>query len=126
MIRIIRGIKKEEHINMVSTREKIKMMSVNQISVYHTLLEAYNIMRNSAFIQIQRKSTNTDENNYSLRSCIRKDLKVPERPGIKNFGFTYNGSRLYNKLPKDLRETPNPHTFKTLTKEWIWKNIPSQ
>ena len=117
MIRIIMGFKKEDHINMVHTREKIKMMSVNQISVYHTILEAYNIMRNSACAQIQRKWTNTNENKYSLGGCARKDLKVPERPGIKSFGFTYNGSRLYNKLPKDLRETPNPHTFKTLTKE---------
>ena len=102
------------------------MMSVNQISVYHTLLEAYNIMRNSASVQIQMKWTNTNENKYSLRSNTRKDLKVPEKPRIKSFSFTYYGSRLYNKLPKDLRETPNPHTFKTLTKEWIWKNIPSQ
>ena len=38
-----------------SLKRKIKMMSVNQISVYHTLLEAYNIMSHSSFEQIHKK-----------------------------------------------------------------------
>ena len=44
MIRMILDLKKKDHINMKNVREDIKMMSVNQISVYHTLLEAYNIV----------------------------------------------------------------------------------
>ena len=47
MIRVIYGLKIQNRVNMKNVREKIKMMSVNQISVYHTLLEAYNIMRYS-------------------------------------------------------------------------------
>ena len=100
-------------------------MSVNQICVYHTIQEAYDIMRNSASEQIQMKWTDKRENNYSLRSAKRNDLKVPEKPMPKCLGFTYNGSKLFNLLPKSLRENQNPKTFKTLTKEWIWKNIPS-
>ena len=92
MIRVILGLKKEKHINMVHTREKIKMMSVNQISVYHTLLEAYSIMKNSASVQIQLKWTDTSAKKYSLRSAMRNDLQVPEKPGPKCLGFTYNGS----------------------------------
>ena len=46
MIRVIYGLKRKNHVNMKNVREKIKMMSVNQIAVYHTL-EAYNIMRYS-------------------------------------------------------------------------------
>ena len=40
MIRVIYGLKKQNHVNMKNVREKIKMMSVNKIAVYHTLLEA--------------------------------------------------------------------------------------
>ena len=58
MIRIIYGLKKQNHVNMINVRVKIKMMSGNQISVYHTLLEAYNIMRHSSSEQIHIKWTN--------------------------------------------------------------------
>ena len=125
MIRVIMGLKKEKHINMSHIRNKFQIMSVNQICIYHTILEAYNIMRNGASEQIQMKWTNTRKNNYSLRSITRKDLKVPDKPMPKCLGFSYNGSKLFNLLPKVLRENQNSHTFKTLTKEWIWKNIPS-
>ena len=58
-------------------------------------------------------------------STLNIKLKVPEKPMPKCLGFTYNGSKLFNLLPKNLRENQNPNTFKALTKEWIWKNIPS-
>ena len=125
MIRVILGLKKEKHVNMAHIRKKIQMMSVNQMCVYHTILEAYNIMRNSASEQIQMKWSNKTETNYSLRSAARNDLKVPEKPMPRCLGFTYNGSKLFNILPRNLRENQNPHSFKTLTKEWIWNNIPS-
>ena len=57
MIRVILGIKKEKHVNMMHVRKKIKMFSVNQMCVYHTLLETYNIIRNSASEQIKMKWT---------------------------------------------------------------------
>ena len=40
MIRVIYGLKIQNRVNMKNVREKIKMMSVNKIAVYHTLLEA--------------------------------------------------------------------------------------
>ena len=38
MIRVIYGLKIQNHVNMKNVREKIKMMSVNQIAVYHLSL----------------------------------------------------------------------------------------
>ena len=99
MIKVIYGIKKKNHVNMKNVRENIKMMSVNQISVYHTLLEAYNIMRYSSSDQIHMKWTNISEKKYSLRSITNNDLKVPEKPMLKCLGFTYNGAKLFNMLP---------------------------
>ena len=40
-------------------------------------------------------------------------------------GFIYNGSKLFNMLPPQTRETKDTNTFKTMMKNWIWENIPS-
>ena len=65
------------------------------------------------------------EKKYALRSITNKDLKVPEKPKLKCMGFTYNGAKLFNMLPPQMRETKDSNTFKTLIKKWIWENIPS-
>ena len=36
---------------------------------------------------------------------LHKDLKVPEKPKLKFMGFTYNGAKLFNMLPPQMRET---------------------
>ena len=125
MLRLILGLKKEDHVSMIHTRKNLNMMSVNQICIYHTLLETYNIMRNLASEEIHLKWTDTSEKKYSLRNISKNVLKVPEKPVPKCLGFTYNAAKLFNLLPRNLREMTNENTFKIQTKEWIWKNIPS-
>jgi hypothetical protein len=72
------------------------------------------------------KWTNIGEKKYSLRNIANNDLKVPEKPKLKCLGFTYSGAKLlFNMLPLQMSETKNPTTLKTLSKDWIWKNIPS-
>ena len=83
------------------------MMLVNQISVYHTLLEAYNIMRYSSSEQIHTKWTDINEKKYFLRSITNNDLKVPGKPKLKCWGFTYNGAKLFNMLPLQMSEIKN-------------------
>ena len=41
MLRLILGLKQKDHINMQQVREKIKMFFVNQMAIYHSLLETY-------------------------------------------------------------------------------------
>ena len=55
MLRIILGLNIKHHINMKHVRENIRMMSVNQMNVYHTILEAFNVVRNSSSEQIKMK-----------------------------------------------------------------------
>ena len=102
MIRVILDLDKKKHINMMHIREKIKMMSVNQISIYHTLLEAHNVMMNSSSEQIQRKWKDSSEKRYSLRSVLKNDVKVPEKPLLKCLGFSCNGAKLFNILPRNI------------------------
>ena len=82
-------------------------------------------MRNSASEQIKLKWIDDSEKKYILRSITNSDLKVPEKPNVKSAGFTYWGAKLYNLLPKNIRETQNASVFKSLTKKWIWTNIPA-
>ena len=65
------------------------------------------------------------ERKYALRCITKKNLNVPEKPRLKCLGFTYNGAKLFSMLPIQMKKTENPNTFKTLTKDWIWENIPS-
>ena len=41
MVRVILGLNQVDHVNMRKERDKIKILSVNQMSVYHTVMEAY-------------------------------------------------------------------------------------
>ena len=125
MIRVILGIRKEQHKDMIEIRNKIQIMSVNQMCVYHTILEAHNVMINASSEPIKRKWTDEYETKYLLRNKINKNVKVPEKPLKSCTGFTYSASKLYNILPSNLKQTLNSDTFKVLTKEWVWKNIPS-
>ena len=54
-------------------RQRIKMMSVNQMCCYHTILEAYNVIRNSSSEQIKIRSYNLlTQNTYLfLKTSVR-------------------------------------------------------
>ena len=54
MIRVV------QCVNMQRLREKVRIMSVNQMAVYHTILEVYNIMHNSSSEQIKNKYTHQE------------------------------------------------------------------
>ena len=65
-------------------------------------------------------------NQISVYHTLCTDLKVPaEKPKLKCLGLTYSGAKLFNMLTLQMRETKNPNAFKTMSKDWIWKNIPS-
>ena len=50
MLRVIHGLLRiVQCVNMQRLREKIKMMSVNQMAVYHTIMEVYNIIPQNKF-----------------------------------------------------------------------------
>ena len=125
MLRIIMGLDLKQHVNMKHVREKIKMMSVNQMCVYHTIIEAYNIVKYSSSNQIKMMWEDKLKNTYSLRSESTNSLKIPEKPSKKCIGFTYCGAKLFNQLPKSIKESPNQSTFKFQLRKWIWEKIPS-
>ena len=60
-----------------------------------------------------------------LRYPKKNKYKKFKKPKLKCLGFTYNGAKLFNMLPIKMKQMEDPNTFKTMTKDWIWENIPS-
>ena len=108
---------------MESAREKMKMMSVNQMCVYHVGLEMFNIIVKSSAERVKEKMTLQQNPAYQLRNRNNGEVKVPIKPA-KPY-FSYSGPKLFNYLPEEIRKNSSPKFFKAQLKNWIWKNIPS-
>ena len=98
------------------------MLSVNQMSVYHTVMEAYNITNRTASEQLQKKLSR-HEGKHSERSAANNELYVPKKTRNKCTGFSYLGHKLYNILTTDTKNAKSIDDFKTKLMGWIWKNI---
>ena len=66
------------------------MMSVNQMSVYHTIIETYNVIHKGSSEKIKRKIVNQNEDcAYNLRSKANGDLIVPAKTRQNCQSFSY-------------------------------------
>ena len=85
MLRVIHGLRISNRVNMVELRTKIKMMSVNQMSIYHTIMEVFNIIHNKSSEQISNKYSHHER--HSLRKNTNKkdvsesDVNIPHNYG---------------------------------------------
>ena len=80
---------------MKKAREKMNMMSVNQVYVYHVALEMFNIVVNSSAEKVKEKITLQENPSYQLRNKNNGEVKVPTKPS-KPY-FSYSGPKLYFK-----------------------------
>ena len=125
MLRVVMGLKLEDQTNMEKLRTKIEMFSVNQLAIYHTLIEAFNVVRKSSAELVKSKWEHQNGNRYPLRRNYNMNQRVPEKQRIDCTGFTYHGAKLFNLLPNEIKNCQNSDSFKSQVKSWIWSNIPS-
>ena len=125
MLRLITGHRRSDRINMERLRKKTNMMSINQLSCYHVLLESHNVLVNNSSEQLKAKMLTTRDHVHDLRSGRRGDIKIPPRPSRSCNRFSYTGARAWNQLPKQIRETSLSEPFKRKMKKWILETIPS-
>ena len=101
MIRVILSLKQAQHINMQKVREKIKILSVNQMSVYHTILEAYNITKknllNSFIWNVCMEENILREVQQKIIWKYQKSVKV-------SFILDQKHSLCYQRISKKLRQ----------------------
>ena len=124
MLRILNGKTRSDHTNMQTLREELKVMSVNQLSIYHVAIEMFNIVNNASSEPLQRKMK-LEPRGYQLRSLEDGKVKVPEKGKKSCQGFSYNGPKLWNHLPGHIRKTTIRDIFKEKVKDYIWEEIPS-
>ena len=123
MLRMIFEYKLQGKVNMEKLREKIQMFSVNQMSIYHTLIEAFNVIHYGSADSIQEKWLSYNERVYSNRRS--QDVKIPRVNHISCQGFSWYGAKAWNSLPESVKSIENPDTFKFKIKDLIWETFPS-
>ena len=123
MIRLLNNYRRTDHIEMKTLREKMNIMSVNQLCVYHVALEMFNIVVNSSAERVKEKLILEENPSYQLRNRRNGEVRVPFKPAKPYFSYT--GPKLFNFLPEELRKNTSPKSFKVQLKQWIWDNVPS-
>ena len=125
MLRLVEGKKKSDCTNMARLREEKHMMSVNQMTCYHVLIETFNIVNYKSVETLYNKMMPQETVLRLTRSTDRGDLVVPKKPKDSCMGFSWTAPKLWNKLPHNIRNTKSPYSFKRFVKKWIWdRNIP--
>merc|ERR1711884_493903 len=109
---------------METTREKLRMMSVNQLSVYHTAIEMFNIINQKSSVFLHEEMQ-MQPRGYNLRGMEEGKVQVPEKGKKSCNGFHYMGPKLWNFLPSHIRKTTIRNVFKEKLKDFVWENIPS-
>ena len=108
----------------VDLARKLKMISVNQLSCYHTAIEMFNIVHNKSSPSLYEEMKMVPRG-YSLRGLEDGKVVVPEKGKKSCSGFHYTGPKLWNFLPSHIRKTTIKNIFKEKVKDFIWENIPS-
>ena len=124
MLRLLVNKKRDSHTNMERLRNELKMMSVNQLSCYHTAIEMFNIINNNSSASLHEEMIQVPKG-YGLRGLQDGTVIVPEKGKKSCNGFHYMGPKLWNFLPSHIRKTTIRNIFKEKVKDFIWENIPS-
>ena len=89
---------------------KLKWMSVNQLTCYHSLILIWKVLRNR-----------TPLKNYN--SLIKNRNKVGRIDLVRNT-WSMNPQKLYWTLPQDIINIQKISHFKAKLRKWITTNIP--
>ena len=97
MLRMIFGYKMEDRTNMTTLRSNIQMFSINQLTCYHVLLEAYNVINYGSSDVILKKWCPQEKRHYPIRSNRMEDVKVVVPDHITCRGFAWYGAKMWNQ-----------------------------
>ena len=124
MFRLLDGKSKKDRVKVEKIATKFSLMSINQMTCYHYLMETYKIIHFGASDKLRNKLV--------PNSKLSKNLHVPLVKKTSCRGFTYYAARLWNSLPPTTKMREKPHqnvqvdrkrlnAFKTEIKNWILK-----
>ena len=108
---------------MEKLRQDKKIMSINQLSVYHVATDMFNIINNSSSDLLQAEFK-IEQGRYELRRLEDGQVRVPPKMKKNCTGFSYIGPKMWNYLPEHIRKTTIREIFQDKMKDWIWESIP--
>ena len=122
MFRLLAGKKLQDRVKVERLGKQFGIMSINQMTCYHTLLESFNIINYGSSEKIQKK--------LLPKSDTSLNLTVPLCKKTSCRGFSYYASRLWNSMPTRIKalgrrvaknEKSRLNNFKKEVKKWIWE-----
>ena len=127
MLRLLAGKRLLDKVRVADLGKKFNVMSINQMTCYHNLIETFNIINYNSSEKIQEK--------LLPKNKCSSNLTVPLCRKTKCRGFSFYASRLWNSLPKSIRVKAMPaakecdgkmeksrlNNFKKEVKKWIWE-----
>lgn len=114
---------------LITIYDKTKWLTVNQLSVFHSILLLYKILNSHSplyiFNQIQITGEPTRQTRSSNFSFNNQHIILPQyRLNIAKNSFLYKASVLWNQIPISIRNINNVICFKKHLKLHVISNIP--
>ena len=100
MLRVITGKKLSDHVTLENLRRTTRTMSVNQLCIYHIMLETYGIVNLKSSTVLRKMLTKKySENNAPVLRSSKKDemLQIPPDEG-RNNAFNFYAATAWNKF----------------------------
>lgn len=118
-------IKRLFHYNFYISTDKIyketKLMNLNQLYTFKTCILIRKILNKKIHTQINFSKKHQVQK-IRLRNANNLILHIPRtNHGKQNIMF--EGAKLYNKLPTDIKEAKSSATYKRLLKHYVYKTI---
>ena len=99
-------------------------MSVHQLIAFSTIFMVFKVLKSGKPAYLARKLEITREAGMAVRGWDGPTVKVPNYYlDISRAGFIYRGAKLFNKLPRTLREEKRTEVFKAELKFWVRRNV---
>ena len=113
ILRLLSGLKYETPT--VQLLEKTKMLSVNQLVAYTTMMIVFKVHDSSEPVYLAKRL----KINAGGRININFNLSRARE------GFMYRAAKSFSSLPTEIKTESKIRIFKTKLKEWIKSNIPA-
>ena len=98
-------------------------LSVHQLVAYHSALQVFKCRKAKQPDHMYKRFFQENDNRRSLRSVANQDIRINFKLSLSRGTFFYRASKIFNALPKDVKESRSVPIFKKALKKWIKHNI---
>ena len=100
-------------------------LSVQKTIALQTLVMVHKIVYTNkpAYLAERLKFRNEEDGMETLTRGLGMITNISRRLSTSRGGFLYRGSKLFNKLPQELRTEPILKKFKEGVKKWVIVNV---